>query len=69
MGRSDNPVKSPERAMNVLSSIIKNFKPADLLSSLIGGTVGRVAGIVTNVVTGIVQGKSFGDIMKGVLKF
>ncbi len=54
--------------MNVLSSIIKNFNPADLLSSIIGGTVGRVAGMVTNIVSGIAQGKSFGDIMKGVLK-
>ncbi|MGA9524161.1 MAG: hypothetical protein WBV82_22055 [Myxococcaceae bacterium] len=54
--------------MSVLNSIAKNFNPAQLVSSIVGGTVGKVAGLAANVVSGIAQGKGFGEIMKTLLK-
>lgn len=54
--------------MGFLSSIAKHLNPVKLVSSVIGGTLGKVVSIAANVVTGIAQGKSFGDIMKGVLR-
>lgn len=54
--------------MGLFSSIAKNLNPLKLVTSAVGGTLGKALAIATNVVKGIAEGKSFGEIMKGVLK-